>query len=95
MSLLCGVKADFFFVSVDIGNAFFHPLGRGRAPQVVVEILPGPAREIFGVGAAAEVVKLAIVAPKPGRFVIASQRKEQLDPLIPRHGVVGVVMEDQ
>ena len=90
--LFRGVEAEFFFVAVDVGDAFFHPLGSGCPAQVVVKKLPGAAGEIFRIGAAAQVVELAVVVPQPSGFVIATQRKKQLDALILWHGVVGVVV---
>ena len=63
--------------------------------KVMFEELPGAAGEIFLVGAAAEAVELAVVAPKPRGFVVTAKREEEFDALIPRHGVVGVVVEEE
>ena len=47
------------------------------------------------VGSAAEVVGFAVVGEHPCGFVEAAEGEEELDALIPRDGVVGVVVEDE
>ena len=47
------------------------------------------------VGAAAEAVVFAVVVEEPRGLLVAAQREEELDALVPRDGVVVVVGEDE
>ncbi len=60
--------------------------------QEVVEILMHAHRAIFLSGALAGAVRRAVVVEQVNLFVEPAQGEEHLDALIPRHGVVTIVL---
>src|SRR5262249_19630125 len=83
------------FFALQIRNPFLHPFGRGRSFQEVIEEFLQPPRVIFLVGAAAQTVRFAVVVEHIDFFVQSPESQVVLDALIPRHGVVVVVVEHQ
>ena len=61
----------------------------------MIKILIHTQRKIFLVSAAAQVVQLAVVVEQIGFLFKAAQRQEQLNPLIPRHRIIGIVGQNQ
>ena len=82
----------FFLLPLQIRNSFFHPFGRGRAFQEVIEEFLQAVRVVLLIDTLAQAVLLAVVAEHVNLFAQPSQREKVFDALIPRHRIVFVVI---
>src|SRR5512136_2402016 len=88
-------RLDIALPALEIGDALGHPF-RGRlAEQEVVEELVEVDGPVFLVVPLPEAVLLTVEIEHVGFFAEAAEGGEELDPLVPRHGVVLVVVDGQ
>ena len=76
-------------------NTALHPLRHRGVQQIVVEELLHAPLEVFFVLRFLYSMGIAIVVKQPGGLAQAAQRYEELDALVPGHGAVVVIVQNE
>src|ERR1051325_8385231 len=79
----------------EIRNAMHHPIRRRRSLQLVVEELLHAVRDVLLIRAALRIVDVTVVADEVHLLAESPHADEQLDALIPRYGVVHVILHHE
>src|SRR5438552_15702006 len=83
----------FLLLTLQIRNAFLHPLRRRRALQEMIEEFLQPARVVLLINAFTQAMLLAVVAEHVRLFIQPPQTEIEFDALVPWHRIVFVVID--